>query len=152
MKVRGQVDRADLTCRISEPVGQASRSKRARDASFILFFLLYNNVWLQCHLKLRDVFLLPFKHISIISFHPFALQLKRTTFRSKLCVNDTLGFFHEQTLLQTRENSQSTKSSFFSKGFSSSQVTDSLPNALLLKRWPIQCSAARIRLIPNTLE
>jgi hypothetical protein len=35
-----------ITYLASEPVRQASRSKRARNASLTLFFLLYNNIWL----------------------------------------------------------------------------------------------------------
>jgi hypothetical protein len=47
----------NLTCGISERVGQASGSKCARDASSTFFFLLYNNIWLQCLLKQKDAFL-----------------------------------------------------------------------------------------------
>ena len=35
-----------VTYLASEPVRQASRSKRARDASHTFFFLLHNKVWL----------------------------------------------------------------------------------------------------------
>ena len=43
---REQMHQNEITYLASEPVRQASRSKRARDASHTFFFLLHNKVWL----------------------------------------------------------------------------------------------------------
>lgn len=68
-------------------------------------------------------------------------------------VSNTLESFHERIRLQTRANSIPTKSKSFSERSFSSQTTASLPSALLLKKkWLIQCSVPRIRLVLKRSE
>ena len=74
-----------------EWVTPLSGSKHISNSSSSFFFLSYNNLQLQCPLKLKDVFLWLFKHIQAAKFHPFELQLTHMTSHSKSFDNNHPG-------------------------------------------------------------